>query len=121
VIVEDIFFLSKIQQSSDLLGVNVVVPTGRDLAQMAMDTQPRAVILDLNHHSLPVLELTRGLKSNRVTQGIPVLGFLSHVQTDLAAAAREAGVDEVLPRSVFTQRLPQILRELSGERPARAG
>jgi hypothetical protein len=34
---------------------------------------------------------------------------LSHVQTDLAARAREAGCDEVMPRSAFTQNLARIL------------
>jgi hypothetical protein len=39
-----------------------------------------------------------------------VLGFLSHVQHDLKAAAAEAGCDRILPRSAFTAELPDILR-----------
>jgi hypothetical protein len=38
-----------------------------------------------------------------------MVGFLSHVQTDLAAQARAAGCSEVMPRSSFTQNLAAIL------------
>jgi hypothetical protein len=38
-----------------------------------------------------------------------VVAFGSHVDTDLLDAARMAGVDEVLPRSVFFRRLPEVL------------
>jgi len=39
----------------------------------------------------------------------PIVGFLSHVQTDLAEKARAAGCTEVLPRSQFTAKLADIL------------
>jgi hypothetical protein len=38
-----------------------------------------------------------------------VVGFLSHVQKDLAVAARESGCDRVMARSAFTRDLPEIL------------
>jgi hypothetical protein len=40
---------------------------------------------------------------------VKTVGFLSHVQKDLAVAAREAGCDRVVARSAFTKDLPQIL------------
>jgi hypothetical protein len=39
-----------------------------------------------------------------------VIGFLSHVQGDLKQKAHEVGCDMVLPRSAFSQNLPQLLR-----------
>jgi hypothetical protein len=42
---------------------------------------------------------------------VPTVGFLSHVQRDLAVAAREAGCDRVMARSAFTKDLPTILSE----------
>jgi hypothetical protein len=39
----------------------------------------------------------------------PVIGFYPHVDDELAAAASAAGCDEVLPRSVFFRRLPELL------------
>ena len=41
--------------------------------------------------------------------GIRVVGFGPHVDDELLAAARRAGFDEVLPRSVFFHRLAAIL------------
>ena len=40
----------------------------------------------------------------------PIIGFLSHVQGDLKQKAHEVGCDMVLPRSAFSQNLPQLLR-----------
>jgi DNA-binding NarL/FixJ family response regulator len=46
----------------------------------------------------------------RATQKeLPIVAFLSHVQTELAIQAKAAGSSEVLPRSVFTQNLARIL------------
>lgn len=44
----------------------------------------------------------------RIT-GVRVVGFGSHVDADRLAAAEALGYDEVLPRSVFFRRLPEIL------------
>jgi len=41
--------------------------------------------------------------------GVRVVAFLSHVQTELAAQARAAGCNEVMPRSSFTQSLAALL------------
>jgi hypothetical protein len=38
-----------------------------------------------------------------------VVGFASHVDRELHAAARAAGCDEVLTRSAFFGRLPEVL------------
>jgi DNA-binding NarL/FixJ family response regulator len=38
-----------------------------------------------------------------------VVGFASHVDRELLAAAREAGCDQVLTRSAFFSRLPEIV------------
>ncbi len=37
------------------------------------------------------------------------MGFLSHVQKDLAVAAKEAGCDRIMARSAFTRDLPKII------------
>jgi len=46
----------------------------------------------------------------RLKKGTNIIGFLSHVQGDLKLRAQEAGCDMVLPRSAFSQNLPQLLR-----------
>jgi hypothetical protein len=49
------------------------------------------------------------MKADPSLKTIRTLGYVSHVQTDVIAAARAAGVDEVLARSAFSERLGQIL------------
>src|SRR5438128_884322 len=49
------------------------------------------------------------LKS-KLKKGTSIIGFLSHVQGDLKQKAHEVGCDMVLPRSAFSQNLPQLLR-----------
>jgi hypothetical protein len=49
------------------------------------------------------------VRSDEATVNVPTVGFLSHVQKDLAVAAREAGCDRVVARSAFTKDLPRIL------------
>jgi len=56
-----------------------------------------------------LLSLARTLKGDDATRDIPLIGFFSHVQTDLQRAAEDAGFDRVMPRSLFTKNLAAIL------------
>jgi len=47
---------------------------------------------------------------DQAQEGTSIIGFLSHVQGDLKQKAHEVGCDMVLPRSAFSQNLPQLLR-----------
>jgi DNA-binding NarL/FixJ family response regulator len=71
-----------------------------------MEPLPKFVIIDLNAHNAP-LDAAQQLLEQHPT--LPVIGFLSHVQTDLAARAKAAGFQQVMPRSQFTTQLAQIL------------
>jgi len=112
--VDDLFFLGKIQQTAKLLGIRVGTADPHKLWEEIARTPVCAVILDLNYRAGAGVEVVRALKSDPATAAVPLLGFLSHVQTDLAAAARAAGCDIVLARSAFSQQLPQLLRKLAG-------
>jgi hypothetical protein len=48
------------------------------------------------------------MKDDAALADIPTVGFVSHVDADLIETARQAGI-EVLARSAFTERLPEIL------------
>ncbi len=115
--VEDLIFLSKIQQAARLLDVAVEAVDPRKVEERATEAAVRAVILDLNHRSGTAVEVLRAMKANPRTSRVPVLGFVSHVQSDLIAAARAAGCDEVLARSAFVAQLPELLEKLSGQGP----
>ena len=67
------------------------------------------VILDLNHKKVDAVEWLKAFKGNQAAGKVPVLGFLSHVQVDLKQKAVEARCDLVVPRSIFSAQLPELL------------
>ncbi len=70
---------------------------------------PSLLIFDLNNAAARPLTVIPKLKA-KLKKGTSIIGFLSHVQGDLKQKAHEAGCDMVLPRSAFSQNLPQLLR-----------
>jgi CheY-like chemotaxis protein len=111
--VEDLFFLSKIQATGSKMNVKVeFVKNEKDLAdRMKLNgvEHPSLIIFDLNNANAKPLTLIPKLKS-KLKKATSIIGFLSHVQGDLKQKAHEVGCDMVLPRSAFSQNLPQLLR-----------
>jgi len=107
-LVDDLFFQAKLTETARLAGVNVeLVATGEALLAAAAD-HPRLVLVDLNARQAPFEAIERLCNSGNAPR---VIGFFSHVQTDLAERARSAGCTQVLPRSKFTANLADILRQ----------
>jgi len=110
--IEDLFFMAKIQETARKLNVKVeFVKSDKDIADKMQngDEKPSLIIFDLNNNSVKPLTLIPKLKS-KLKKGTSIIGFLSHVQGDLKQKAHEVGCDMVLPRSAFSQNLPQLLR-----------
>jgi CheY-like chemotaxis protein len=111
--IEDLFFLAKIQETARKLNVKVeFVKTDKDLMEKMQqngEEKPSLIIFDLNNNNVKPLTLIPKLKS-KLKKGTSIIGFLSHVQGDLKQKAHEVGCDMVLPRSAFSQNLPQLLR-----------
>ena len=112
--VDDLFFAAKIQETARKLNVKVeFAKSDKDLAermqQNGAETKPSLIIFDLNNANAKPLTLIPKLKA-KLKKGTSIIGFLSHVQGDLKQKAHEVGCDMVLPRSAFSQNLPQLLR-----------
>ena len=108
--VEDLLFRSKISETASSLGIEAAFPRNpRRLLEAIHESPPDLLILDLNSARFEPLALLRTIKSDEGTGDVSTVGFLSHVQKDLAIAAREAGCDRVVARSAFTKDLPRIL------------
>jgi len=108
--VEDLLFKSKISETADQLGIEARFPRSQKrLLDALRESTPDLLVLDLNSSRFEPLELLQTVKSEAVTRQVSTLGFLSHVQKDLAVAAKEAGCDRVMARSAFTRDLPKIL------------
>jgi CheY-like chemotaxis protein len=113
-LVDDLFFLAKIQEVARKLNVKVeFIKSEKDLAEKngdeAAEDKPSLIIVDLNSSSIKPLPTITRLRS-RFKKSTSIVGFVSHVQGDLKVKAQEAGCDVVMPRSAFSQNLPNILR-----------
>jgi len=112
--IEDLFFLAKIQESARKLGVKVEFVKGdkETLARLTDGdeaTRPKLVVFDLNNVGAKPMSLIPKLKS-KLKKATSIIGFLNHLQGELKAKAIEAGCDTVMPRSAFSQTLPNLLR-----------
>ncbi|PYV43396.1 MAG: hypothetical protein DMG06_10815 [Acidobacteria bacterium] len=106
VLVDDLFFSSKIASTAHSCGVPVqFVKTKEALIEL--------IIVDLNGSTTQPLETIEALKSDPELRTMPVLAFLSHVQTELREKALSAGCNTVIPRSAFSHRLAEILSKHS--------
>jgi len=114
--VEDLLFRSKIGETADQLGITAAFPRNpKKLEDALKSSPPDLLIVDLNSSRFEPLGLLRSVKSEEATKEVRTVGFLSHVQKDLAVAAKEAGCDRVMARSAFTKDLPKVL---AGEGPS---
>lgn len=111
--VDDLFFMAKIQETARKLNVKVeFMKSDKEFMERISQNGnggPSLVIFDLNNTNVRPLTLIPKLRS-KLKKGTSIIGFLSHVQGDLKQKAHEAGCDMVLPRSAFSQNLPQLLR-----------
>jgi PleD family two-component response regulator len=104
--VEDLLFKSKISETASQFGIEAAFPRNpRKVLEALRESPPDLLVLDLNSARFEPLVLLQRVKSDEATQDVSTVGFLSHVQKDLAVAAREAGCDRVVARSAFTKDL----------------
>ena len=109
--VEDLFFRSKIEATARHLNVPVKFVSPKELPQASSAPETAAVLLELSSNG-NCLGAMRELRGARATSELPVIGFLSHVDKQLARDAEAAGVTRVLPRSQFSEGLPDLLMDL---------
>jgi hypothetical protein len=113
--IEDLFFIAKIQESAKKLGVKVSFLKTADkevlsqLTECVEEERPALIVFDLNNANIKPLTIIPKIKS-KLKKDVSVIGFLSHLQGDLKLKAMEAGCDTVMPRSAFSQGLPNLLR-----------
>jgi hypothetical protein len=112
--IDDLFFLAKIQETARKLGVKVAFVKNdpeslATLTEASEADHPALIVFDLNNANAKPMTLIPKLKT-KFKKTTSIVGFLSHLQGDLKAKAVEAGCDSVMPRSAFSQNLPNLLR-----------
>ncbi|HEV2762293.1 MAG TPA: hypothetical protein VGV38_04795 [Pyrinomonadaceae bacterium] len=111
--VDDLFFASKIRGTAEQAGLRADFPRGADALLAAADGEelPRLFLFDLHAQRYgDLFALAEELKRDERLRAVPLVGFFSHVHTELQRRALAAGFDKVLPRSAFTKNLPDILQ-----------
>lgn len=104
ILVRDLMFSSKITAEAQAAGVAYKMV--RDPAKLnELPAEIRLLIVDLNlAGAIPAAGAWRAITNK------PVIGFVSHVDAEAIAAARSAGIDQIMPRSRFVIELPKIVR-----------
>jgi hypothetical protein len=86
----------------------VLVSGASELAGAVVDAD--VLVVDLTADVEPRLEAVRPLLGGDLRS----LGFFSHVETDVRAAAEEAGFDLVVPRSRMARAGADLVSQLTG-------
>ena len=112
--IDDLFFIAKIQETARKLGIKVAFvknekETITQMLALPDEERPTLIVFDLNNANAKPLTLIPKLKL-KLKRATSIVGFLSHLQGELKAKAIEAGCDAVMPRSAFSQTLPNLLR-----------
>lgn len=110
--IDDLFFQAKIQETAKKLGVKVEFVKGeKETVARILDASemPTLLVFDLNNLNAKPMTLIPKFKT-KFKRATSIIGFLNHLQGDLKMKAVEAGCDTVMPRSAFSQSLPNLLR-----------
>jgi CheY-like chemotaxis protein len=109
-VVDDLMFSVKISSAAKAANVPLMFErTPGAVLDRVRTERPSLVIFDLNSSRLAPIEAIAAIKGDEALRGTRTIGYVSHVQTNVIAAAREAGCDEVLARSAFSEKLGAIL------------
>lgn len=111
--ITDLFFQAKVGETARQVGVELKMVDTLYKFFPALSPNIRLVLIDLNAERISGSALISQIKASH--PGLPVVAFAAHVEKDRIEAAQQAGADEVLPRSDFSRRLPEILRQAAGE------
>ena len=110
--IDDLIFSIKISTAAKSLGVEVYFERSAEkLLPTVREKQPSLVIFDLNSSRLDPMTVIAAMKTDPQLRTVKTLGYVSHVDSDAIAAARQAGIDQVLARSAFTAQLGTILEK----------
>jgi DNA-binding NarL/FixJ family response regulator len=98
-VAEDLMLASRVDAMLTAAGHHVVL--ARSLQEASLDGA-ELIVADLEVENPEAL----------VGLGVPVIGYYSHVDAETRAAAMDAGVDLVVPRSRMSRELPELVEGL---------
>ena len=111
-VLDDLMFMVKIQEAVKRAGLEGLFVKSQQEALLKAREGALLIIIDLNYAKAEPLNTISLLKTDELTRSIPLLGYVSHVQTELRQAAVSHGCDTVVARSAFVQNLPELIQKL---------
>ena len=108
-VLDDLFFLVKIQEGAKQTGAELTTLRTADALRAKASEPPDVYVFDLNCAAAKPVETILWLRQQEFGKGVRIIGFHSHVQEELKRKALEAGCDEVYARSAMSDRMNEIL------------
>lgn len=91
------------------------VQSAKEAFEKAASDPPAVIILDLQSQTYRPLSFLKRLKDrSHPAHSCPVVGYVSHAQTELKTIAHDLGCDFVYPRMSLSHQLDSIFRTLMG-------
>ena len=112
--VENLMFTSRIEAAVENAGLEMtwaepladwIVPNYEKFTALGVNL----VLVDLGITEIDWPSWIQAFKSHPATAAIPLVGFGSHMDVQGFKAAKQAGADQVLARSQFFSKLPEIV------------
>ena len=113
IVVDDLFFLTKIQTTLKHLGLTAQVLTQRAAIQASVRTAvtPVLVVVDLTLRADDAVAVISAIRATGSGMPIAILAFGAHVAVEMRQQALQAGADRVVAKSEFSNHLPDLIQQ----------
>lgn len=112
IVADDMFFSSKVENTAKNLDIATVKIKNREELQDKIEGKTiDLVIIDLASRKIDAEKVFAELKNSKKYGEVFCIGYLPHVERELADKFREKGVDLVIPRSKFSRGMAAIIKE----------
>jgi CheY-like chemotaxis protein len=113
VVVDDLFFLTKIQTTLKHLGLTAQVLTQRAAIQAYVKAavSPVLVIVDLTLRTDDAVAVITAIRATDSGTPSVIIAFGAHVAVETQRQALQAGADRVVAKSTFAHHLPDLIHQ----------
>ncbi|MFC1718050.1 response regulator [Candidatus Poribacteria bacterium] len=86
--------------------------TGKEALEYLRTQTPDLILMDIQLPNTDGLTLTREIKSNDHTKGVPIIAVTAYAMQGDRERMLEAGCDGYISKPIDTQKLPQIVADI---------
>jgi PleD family two-component response regulator len=105
-VVDDLFWKARLMETAKASGASLVLVSNPEtLAAKCAEQKPDTIFVDLALRKDPFAAI-RAIKDAPETSSILVVGYYEHMRVDLHKKGKEAGIETLIARSTFTEKLP---------------